>query len=341
MGEGKLPIAPNLRLLKVLAWMSGALTSFVFAAVSIRELSQSLNVFEINVCRTGGGLFALIAAMCVVKSLRCGLSLNDMPQHLWRNAVHATGGFFWTLSIFTLPLATVFSLEFTAPAWAAIMSMAVLGERVSVNAIVGLVASFIGTLIVLRPSPDSFDIFALLPLAAGLCLGLSALLTRRLTRTFGVFAILFWMMIIQLIINCVGALMIVDAARLSESLTPPNVLAAIVLALAGLSSQLCLSNALKIGEASLVMPLDFLRVPLIAGVGALNYEEPFDHWVMIGAAVVASGVLIGLPRPSAQHIQLRGRKVENSRRHAARSRLPKATDNSKDISVAGTGRLNK
>ena len=167
MGHGQQQAAPNLRLVKVIAWMSGALASFVFAAVSIRELSKSLNVFEINVCRTGGGLIALIAAMCVVKSFRVGLSIKDIPKHLSRNFVHAAGGFFWTLSIFSLPLATVFSLEFTAPAWAAIMSMAVLGERIRGNVIIGLVASFIGTLIILRPSPDSFNMLALLPLAAG------------------------------------------------------------------------------------------------------------------------------------------------------------------------------
>jgi drug/metabolite transporter (DMT)-like permease len=300
VGDLQQQAAPKLRLVKVIAWMTGALTSFVFAAVAIRELSKSLNVFEINVCRTGGGLLTLAAAMCVVKSFRGGLSIKDIPQHLSRNIVHAAGGFFWTLSIFTLPLATVFSLEFTAPAWAAIMSMAVLGERVRGNVIIGLVASFIGTLIILRPSPDSFNALALLPLAAGLCLGLSALLTRRLTRSFDVFAILFWMMVIQLIINCIGELAIVDTAVLSASFTPQNFLAAGVLALAGLSSQLCLSQALKIGEASLVMPLDFLRVPLIAGVGALYYGEAFDHWVMIGAAVIATGVIIGLPRLSAQ-----------------------------------------
>ena len=299
MGDISQHSRPNLRIAKVIAWMFGALASFMLAAVSIRELAKSFNVFEINVCRTGGGLILLIFALSVSKSFRSGLSVTDIPKHLLRNVVHAAGGFFWTLAISTLPLATVFSLEFTAPAWTALMSLSVLGERVRTNVVVGLIASFVGTLIILRPAPDSFNALAILPLAAGMCLGLSALLTRRLTRTFDVFSILVWMMVIQLMINSAGVLIVSGSRMLNGNIPETALIAGVVLAVAGLSSQLCLSNALKIGEASMVMPLDFLRVPLIAGVGALFYEESFDYWVMAGAAVIATGIVIGLPRSGA------------------------------------------
>ena len=299
-------ISPHARLdfraTKVIAWMFGALASFMLAAVSIRELSKSLNVFEINVCRTGGGLIVLIAALSVSKPRRSGLSAIDIPKHLFRNVVHAAGGFFWTLAISALPLATVFSLEFTAPAWTALMSLSVLGERVRTSVVIGLIASFVGTLIILRPAPGSFDAMAIFPLAAGMCLGLSALLTRRLTRNFEIFTILFWMMVIQLTINTVGVFVFGYTPMFNGNIPERVVIAAIILALAGLSSQLCLSNALKIGEANMVMPLDFLRVPLIAGIGAVFYDEPFDCWVMVGAAVIAAGIVVGLPRSGAPRL---------------------------------------
>lgn len=47
-------------------------------------------------------------------------------------------------------------------------------------------------------------------------------------------------------------------------------------------------------EASIVMPLDFLRVPLIAAIGAAFYQEPIDIWVFVGAGIIVTGIVIGL-----------------------------------------------
>ena len=296
-------------LAKVAAWMTGALASFVVAAISIRTLASSWNVFEINVFRTGGGLVILTFGLLGSRSLRQRITLVDLPKHLLRNVVHATGGFFWTLAISVLPLATVFSLEFTAPAWTALFAWPVLGERLRWNALVGLIASFIGTVVILRPDPSSFDLRALLPLAAALCLGFSALLTRRLTRTQSVSSILIWMMVIQLTINATAALAVGHASAAIEHMSALDYAAGVALGVSGLASQYCLSNALKIGEANLVMPLDFLRVPLIAGIGAIFYQEPMDFWVLAGAAIICAGVIIGV----AQSAPARARAAAQQR----------------------------
>lgn len=187
--------------------MTGALASFVLAAVSIRVLGRHFNAFEINIGRTGGGLLLLTAALAAAPSLRRQIRLSEAPRHVPRNLVHAAGGLLWTVAISLLPLATVFSLEFTAPAWAALLAFPILGERIRRDTVIGLIASLVGVLVILRPSPESFRMIALLPLAAALCLGLSALLTRRLTRSQSVFAILFWMMLIQLPLNVAGELL--------------------------------------------------------------------------------------------------------------------------------------
>ena len=284
----------NDRLRAVVAWMAGALVSFVVAAVSIRTLARYLNPFEINICRTGGGLAIICGAMIVSQGLQARISLHQAPKHLLRNLFHALGGLLWTLSISLLPLAMVFSLEFTAPVWAALLSVPILGERTGKNTVIGLGASLLGTLIILRPSTDAFNELALLPLGAAACLGISALFTRRLTRSQSIISILFWMMSLQLVLNIMGAFALETRSALFSGLPIPAIIAAMTLAISGLSSQLCLSNALKIGEANMVMPLDFLRVPLIAWIGYAFYQEPIDIWVFVGAAIIALGVGVGL-----------------------------------------------
>jgi len=283
----------------------GALASFVVSAVSIRTLAAHFNVFEINVVRTGGGLALLVAALIASPSLRGLVDITELPRHIPRNLVHSLGGLLWTLAISCLPLATVFSLEFTSPAWAALLAFPIIGERIRRDTLIGIAASLVGVLIVLRPSPASFHLTALLPLGAALCIGLSALLTRRLTRTQSIFAILFWMMVIQLALNLVGASILARVSSGAPSLSPDistlTMVAMAALAIAGLCSQLCLSKALQIAEASIVLPLDFLRVPLIAGVGFVLYQEPIDVWVFAGAVVIVAGIVVGL-MPAQQKI---------------------------------------
>jgi drug/metabolite transporter (DMT)-like permease len=283
----------------VIFWMTGALASFVAAALAVRELSSIYNIFEIGMMRTGGGLIMLLTALLVRPDLRNHLVPRAMFAHVPRNLAHAFGGMLWTLAIAMLPLATVFSLEFTAPAWAAILAYFILGERVTHRAILGILINLLGVAIILRPAPMSFDVVSLLPLAAAICFAVSIVLTRRLALRDSVFAILFWMMIIQLPIYFVGWLTLPITAAVSGptfGLAGPATLA---LAIAGLSSQFCLSMALRIGDTVQVVTLDFLRIPLIAIIGWSFYSEPFDIWVLIGSAIIIVGINIGLTPPRA------------------------------------------
>ena len=287
------------KLRAVSAWMLGALASFIVAAISIRDLSGQLTPFEINICRTGGGLAIICCAVIANMDLQARISFRQLRLQLVRNVVHACGGLLWTISIGLLPLATVFSLEFTAPAWAALLSFLVLGERTDSKVVLGLGVSLLGSLIILKPSAGSFNALALLPLGAAACLGTSALLTRRLTRSHTVFSILFWMMLIQLAMNLAAALATQQNSALLNGLSARVMMAAAALALSGLLSQVCLSTALRIGEANLVMPMDFARVPLIACIGYVFYQEPVDVWLLVGAILIFLGVSVSVAKTRA------------------------------------------
>lgn len=278
----------------VFMWMTGALISFVFAAIAIRTLTSHFNVFEIGVVRTAGGLALIVGAALMRPGLRADIAVSDPTIHASRNIVHAFGGILWTMAIALLPLATVFSLEFTAPAWVAVLAYPMLGERIGRRAMVGIGAGLIGVLVILRPAPGSVNSAALLPLGAALCFAMSVLLTRRLALTETLVSILFWMMTLQLAFFGAGALVMGGGTAFAGPWPEHAVAAMIGLACAGLGSQLCLSRALQIGEATMVVPLDFLRVPLIAMIGWLVYGEPLSVWIFLGAACILAGIAYGL-----------------------------------------------
>lgn len=298
--------------LSIILWMTGALGAFVLAAVSIRSLGVQFNAFEIGAVRTGGGLVVLNIALWQWPSLRASVTTSRFTDHLLRNLAHALGGILWTIGITLLPLATVFSLEFTAPAWAALLAYPLIGERIRRQAVVGIVASLAGVILILRPSPATFDIVALIPVGAAFCFGISVLLTRKLTQTQTVFAVLYWMMMIQFPINVTGALFVPAQSGFAISPSAPTLIAMAMLVIAGLCSQLCLSRALQIGSAMKVIPLDFLRVPLIALIGWFFYGENLDAWVFAGAAVIMGGIWYGLKAGTQKEVSRNPSKADRN-----------------------------
>jgi drug/metabolite transporter (DMT)-like permease len=269
--------------------MTGALLSFSAMAVSIRGLVGRLNIFEILTIRSGTGVLVLLALVATHPELRATLALRRMGLHAVRNSVHFASQYAWALSLTLLPLATVFALEFTMPAWVALLAMPLLGERMTLSRVGSIVLGFTGVLIIVRPGFESFQPGVLLVLAAALGFAISLITTKQLTMNVGTFAILFWMNVMQLPMGLAGSnpLFILD-------LDAHHLPAIIGVGIAGLSSHFCLTNAFRAGDATVVVPFDFLRIPLIALVGWLFYAEPLDLFVFAGAGVIIVGVVWNL-----------------------------------------------
>jgi drug/metabolite transporter (DMT)-like permease len=277
------------QLVPVVLWMTGALLSFSAMAVSIRELSRTLGILEILALRSALGLVILGALVLVRPELRHAVRTRHIWLHLMRNGVHFAAQFAWATSLTLLPLATVFALEFTMPAWTALLATLFLHERLTQSRIGAIVLGFLGVLVIIRPGVQTFQPAALLTLAAAFGYAITLTTTKRLTATDSTFAIVFWMNLMQLPMNLAGS----DPLFVLR-LGVDQMLPIIGLGIAGLASHYCLSNAFRAGEATVVVPLDFLRIPLIALVGWWLYGEPLDVFVFAGAGLIISGVLWNL-----------------------------------------------
>ena len=285
---------PNLRL--VILWMTGALLAFCALAVAIRALSQGLSVFEVLTLRSLGGVLLL----GLWGWRRGGIAApRPLGLHLLRNVVHCAAQMCWAYGVVVLPLATVFALEFTTPAWTLALAAGFLGERLTRGRIAAVLLGFFGVLIILRPGLESFDPNALFVLAAAVMFGVQLTVTKFLTSRNNVLTILFWMNLMQLPMNYVAHVAVSGHAALWGGLSWALLPAAIVLVLAGLAAHVCLTSAFRYGDATQVVPLDFLRVPLISAVGAIAYGERFDTLVLLGAAITASGIIWSLREGSS------------------------------------------
>jgi drug/metabolite transporter (DMT)-like permease len=175
------------------------------------------------------------------------------------------------------------------PAWVALLAIPMLGERMTRSRAGSIVLGFLGVLVIVRPGLASFQPAALLVLCAALAFAISLIQTKMLTATVSTFAIIFWMNAMQLPMALAGS----DPLFLGK-LDAGAIIPALALGAAGLTSHFCLTNAFRAGDATVVVPIDFLRIPLIATVGWLFYGESVDIFVFAGAALIICGVLWNL-----------------------------------------------
>jgi drug/metabolite transporter (DMT)-like permease len=272
-------------LLRVILWMTGALVSFSTMAVSIRGLATTLHIFEILAIRNASGLVILLAIGLAKPDLLFAVTLRRARLQLSRKVIHFGAQYLWALSVTLLPLATVFALEFTMPAYAAILAVVFLRERVTAGRIGVVVLGFLGVLVILRPGIASFNPAALLVLTAALGFAVSLIQTKALTTSETTYAIVLWMNAVQLPLALMGS-----EFRNFLNLGAGQALPLLGIAVSGLASHFCLAQAFRSGDATVVVPLDFMRIPLIAFVGWWLFGEALDAWVFAGAGLIVLGI---------------------------------------------------
>ncbi len=270
--------------IKAALWMTGAIASFTSMAIAGRQVSAQLDTFEIMLYRSIVG-FAIVVGLGWATGAIKQVSRRHIGLHLVRNIGHFSGQNLWFYAITVLPLAQVFALEFTSPLWVILLSPLVLAERMTAARITAGLIGFAGVLLVTRPfgADASFDLIYAAWAAIGFAL--SAIFTKRLTRTETTTCILFYLTLMQAAFGLVCAGIDGDIALPTTEYLPWLGL----IACAGLLAHFCLTTALRLAPATVVVPVDFIRLPVIAIVGMVFYNEGLDIFVLIGAAVIFAG----------------------------------------------------
>lgn len=280
---------------KAAIWMAGWLTAMLTMAVAGREAVSQIGAFQVMELRAIIGMF-LLYPLVRINGGFAGMKTAHPWRHIWRNTVHYGAQFGWLVAITMIPLAQVISIEFTMPIWTALLAVFFLGEKMNSWKIAAVVLGLVGVWIIVRPSADGVEPGQLISLVAAVGFSISVIFVKALTRTESVVRIIFWMLVIQGIIGLIPALLFWQPI-------PNNLWGWILLvSICGTFSHYCMARAMTFADATIVVPMDFLRVPLTALVGWLVYSEAIDVYTVIGAALILSGNLLNL-RKSAPPVQ--------------------------------------
>lgn len=267
--------------LQAALWMIGAITSFTLMAIAGRTVSVELDTFEIMLFRSITGIIIVVSVAAYLGTFR-QIGRSQLGLHATRNICHFAGQNLWFYAITVIPLAQVFALEFTTPIWVILLSPLLLKERLTGIGLLSAAIGFVGILIVTRPDPANINSGLVAAASCAVFFALTAIFTRKLTRTQSITTILFYLTTMQAVFGLICAGYDGDIALPSLQTLPWVVL----IGCAGLLAHFCLTKALSIAPASVVMPIDFVRLPVIAIVGMLLYAEPLDALVFVGAAFI-------------------------------------------------------
>jgi drug/metabolite transporter (DMT)-like permease len=267
-------------------WMMGALVFLCGMAVSGRELSAELTAFQTSFTRSVTCLAVLIPLLAVIGFRR--VRTAKLKQHVTRNVIHFTAQTSWLYGVAVLPLAEVFAIEFTAPIWTAVLAMLLLKERLTGNRLLAILFGFAGILIILRPGAAVLNPASFVVLFSALGFASTYVFTRHLTATESALTVVFYMNLVQLPMGFVSS--IPDWTIPSLEMWPWVAM----IGVSGLGSHFCFAHAFSHADATVVSPLDFIRLPFIAVIGYAFYQEPWDLMILIGGAVIFSGNLFNL-----------------------------------------------
>jgi drug/metabolite transporter (DMT)-like permease len=279
------PAAPGQPVGRAVLLMLASTLMFGTMAAVIRLASEQLHPFEIAFFRN---LFGFMFALPLL--LRHGPSLlhtRKLPLYLLRCAIGIVSMLAGFWAIVNLPLAQAISLSYSTPLFVTIGAVLVLGEVVRARRWTAVLVGFLGVLVIVRPGGDGFSLGTLVALLAAAMSASVAISIKLLSRTEKPDAIVLYTTLLWIPMSLVPALFYWEWPRGITWLW-------IVLAgFFGTAGHMLWTRALKLADASLLTPISFVQVAIVAVYGYFLFGEVLDRWTLLGAAIIfASNIYI-------------------------------------------------
>ncbi|NEX44950.1 DMT family transporter [Rhodobacter sp. ETT8] len=284
--------------------MLGSVISFSGMAIAGRQLQGAHDTFEIMAARSFVSFFLVLAAAAAMGKMG-DISTLRLRGHVLRNVVHFTGQNLWFWALTLIPLAQLIAIEFTSPLWVILLSPLLLGERITKPRAMAAGLGFVGILIVVRPDFDALNIGVLAAAGAAVCFAATNIATKRLARDVTILSILFWLTVMQFIFGAGLAAADGQIAWPTASTAPWL----FVIGVTGVLAHLCLTSALRLAPATFVMPVDFIRLPLMALAGALLYQEQLEMLLFVGAGLIVLANWINIRSETRKTHSLQSRSL--------------------------------
>ena len=259
--------------------MLGAVFLFTVMDAIAKQLTKEVGLIQTIWVRYTGQ--ALLVFLIVLPRLR-EVAKSQYPKlQLLRSVVLMAATCLFFLSISKIGLAEATAIMDINPVLITLGAFLFLGEQIGPRRILGIIASMIGALIIIRPGTDVFTVYAVLPLVAAVCYTTYNLTTRFVcNRESPWTSLLYSALFGAVVFSCMVPFFWQPVSLFSAGLM-------VLLSLCGTFSQLFLIRALAIGEASLLAPFAYVGLIYATIWGLVFFGEFPDKWSILGAIIIA------------------------------------------------------
>jgi len=246
----------------------------------IRYVASEIDPLEIVFFRNFFGFAAMMPWLVrngfgVMRTKRLG---TIFLRSFWGFLAMAT----WFSALAIVPLSNAVALSFTAPLFAAIAAVLILGEVIRLRRVTALAVGFAGTLVILRPGVDSIGWGETLVLASTVTMALSIVTMKALTRTEGSASLVAWQTLSITPISLVPAIFVWSWPSLEMWAW------LILLGIFASIAHVAFTRAFSMADTTYLMPFDYSRLPMVALLGWMFFNETTDLWTWVGAAIIAA-----------------------------------------------------
>lgn len=258
-------------------------TSVLAKTLGHDTLGPALHPLQIS---HGRFLFAFIALLAVASILRPKFQKIHFGLHIARSSFGWAGISLMFAAIAFIPLPDATAISFLNPVFAMILAIPLLGERVGPVRWAAAGLALLGALVLLRPTPDSFQPAALLALTAAVVMGLEITLIKLLAGREKPLQILLVNNAIGLTIATVAVLFVWAAP------TPAQWAALVGLGVMMALAQSCFIQAMRRAESSFVVPFSYATLIFATLYDYLIFDAMPDGVSMLGAMIIIAGALL-------------------------------------------------
>ncbi|WP_271272517.1 DMT family transporter [Aliamphritea hakodatensis] len=262
---------------------------FALMAACVKAVGgYGIPVMEIVAARA---IISLIISYVDVKRKRISVWGNNKPLLIARGAIGAVSLMVIYFAVTTLPLAEATILQYTYPAFTAVLALIFLKERIQLATIICIALSILGLLVMMRPGIETeTSALPLLSVGAALlgALGSAAayVIVRQLSRSEDGSVIIFYFPLIALPASLI---------LLGDDFVMPNTEALILLIMVGIFTQvgqIGLTKAMAAESAGKATAYSYVQVIFSAILGIIFFAETPTFWTLMGGGLIITGALI-------------------------------------------------
>ncbi len=285
--------------------IAGGIAIFSIQDIIIRLLGATYPALEIMFIR---GLVAMtiIGFMVYADGGFSTLRVRHPLINLVRGLLQVTSYTAYYMALAAMPIAEVTAIFFVSPLIVTAFSALFLGESVGIRRWAGVLAGFIGVLVIVRPGSSILDPVAFLPLLASFTYATSVIITRRLGKTQTGPSLALTAMLIFVIVSGAGGLVMGDGSFANDShpslafllraWSMPEGRDLLMLGACGVIAAVgfyCLAQGYRVAPASVVAPFEFVAMPLAVMWGLVVWGEHPPATTLLGIAlIVCSGIYV-------------------------------------------------